>query len=501
MSENTNDTSTGELSSSLATPQLAPITAARRIDAMDVIRGLALAGILLMNIEWFGRSIEQIGRFDTTLTGLDHAFGWLIRCFVEGKFYKLFALLFGMGFAVMLIRAREIGKPFGAWFTRRMVVLFVIGLLHMIFLWGGDILHDYAFAGLLFLGWIYLFQTKRLKKFDKPESFLKIALVWLTVPFVVGTIMALGFGVRFDNVDLTEDWQKDQYVDSEIDSRTKALPPWSADETEESDQPAAADSATDTESEPEDQDRELTEAEETEETINRRVENRRKRLAREKEEVDTFSHGTYWEATKVRFRHVGTALTVTPFFTLVMLLPIFLLGYWLIASGTLRNHQDNRHIFKPMALIGMTFGMFFTVGGLSVMQHPVADVSRILQIAGGMLFFFGQYVLAAGYLGSVVLLLSSPAWSKRLDHFAPMGRMALTNYIMHSIILTTIFYGYAGGFYGQVSRAPQMLIVIAIIVFQLFFSRWWLERYRFGPLEWVWRSLTYKTMQPMKITP
>ncbi|MDA0680766.1 MAG: hypothetical protein O3A13_08945 [Proteobacteria bacterium] len=84
MSEYTNDTSTGELSSSLATPQLAPITAARRIDAMDVIRGLALAGILLMNIEWFGRSIEQIGRFDTTLTGLDHAAGWLVRCFVEG---------------------------------------------------------------------------------------------------------------------------------------------------------------------------------------------------------------------------------------------------------------------------------------------------------------------------------------------------------------------------------------------------------------------------------
>jgi uncharacterized protein len=79
---------------------------------------LALIGILLMNIEWFGRSILELGTFDESLTGFDHAVGWLIRCFVEGKFYKLFALLFGMGFAVMLLRARESGKPFGAWFTR-----------------------------------------------------------------------------------------------------------------------------------------------------------------------------------------------------------------------------------------------------------------------------------------------------------------------------------------------------------------------------------------------
>ena len=87
-----------------------------------------------------------------------------------------------------------------------------------------------------------------------------------------------------------------------------------------------------------------------------------------------------------------------------------------------------------------------------------------------------------------------------MNWMAPVGRMALTNYIMHSVILTTLFYGYAAGLYGQISRAPQMLIVVAIVLFQVAFSSWWLGRYRFGPLEWLWRSLTYKEMQPMRIT-
>ena len=96
-------------------------------------------------------------------------------------------------------------------------------------------------------------------------------------------------------------------------------------------------------------------------------------------------------------------------------------------------------------------------------------------------------------------LLTHEKWQKRLAVFAPMGRMALTNYIMHSIVLTSIFYGYAGGYFGEISRAPQMLLVLAIIIFQLLFSRWWLSSYAFGPLEWLWRCLSYKKLQPMRI--
>jgi uncharacterized protein len=83
----------------------------------------------------------------------------------------------------------------------------------------------------------------------------------------------------------------------------------------------------------------------------------------------------------------------------------------------------------------------------------------------------------------------------------PMGRMALTNYIMHSIILSSVFYGYAGGLYGEISRAPQMLIAVAILLIQIPLSSWWLKHFQFGPLEWLWRSLTYKTRQPFRVIP
>jgi len=107
--------------------------------------------------------------------------------------------------------------------------------------------------------------------------------------------------------------------------------------------------------------------------------------------------------------------------------------------------------------------------------------------------------LGAGYLGVIVLMLGSDKWVARLRRLAPMGRMALTNYIMQTLILSLIFHGYAGGLWGQVSRAPQLLLVVGILVFQGFVSAWWLRRFRFGPLEWLWRSATYKSLQPMRL--
>jgi len=486
------------ITNSKPTESLSPITKANRIDAMDILRGFALIGILMMNIEWFNRAISSLASFDTSLTGLDHAAGWLVRCFVEGKFYKLFALLFGMGFAVMLIRARERDRPFGAWFTRRMLVLYAIGLFHMFFLWGGDILHDYAFAGLVFLGWIVLLRKERFKKYDNPRSFLKIGLIWLTVPFIFTAIAGIGFGVYFDNNKLTNHWQEEQQMAVMVSEQEAII------ENQASEEPAVKEQAENEEAsevQEAEGNKELTEAEERQQTIDDIIASNKEMAEVNAEEVAAFTQGSYWQATKYRIEFSGLMLLFSPVFTLVMLFPIFLLGYWLISSGIIRNHQDHKAIFKPMAYIGMSLGLLLTIGGLIVMQHPSAVDAKILQGVGNILFAAGQFVMSAGYLGLIIRLLSSDKWHKRLSYLAPMGRMALTNYIMHSVILTTLFYGYAGGFYGQISRAPQMLIVIVIILFQILFSRWWLKQYQFGPLEWLWRCLTYKQYQPMKIQP
>jgi uncharacterized protein len=180
-------------------------------------------------------------------------------------------------------------------------------------------------------------------------------------------------------------------------------------------------------------------------------------------------------------------------------MPIFILGFWLVVTEKITQHQQHQTFFKRLCRVGLSVGIPLNIASILIIQHPAAAISGILQGVGQMLFYIAQYLLSAGYLGLVVCALNKERWKKILSVFSPMGQMALTNYLMHSVILTSIFYGYAGAQYGEISRAPQMLIVFGIIVMQLILSKWWLNRYRFGPMEWLWRSLTYKKMQPMKI--
>ena len=467
---------------------LAPISASQRIESMDILRGVALVGILFMNIEWFGRSISEFSTFDRTLSGLDHAVAWLVRCFVEGKFYKLFALLFGMGFAVMLLRAQEKRMAFGGWFARRMLVLFVIGLLHMFFVWPGDILHDYAVAGLLLLGWVKIFQSSAMKRFNNPNTFLRIALIWVAFPIMAMAITGGVVGTHFDNAAMGAAWEKDQQVAHLIEKRM-ALPQ-DPEEAIEIDVKGEL---------PLDEKRELTLEESIEAAVSATVDARRDREESIAQEVAIYTTGSYWEATQYRFTESLRILGDTPFFVLIILMPTFLIGYWFVASGVLQNRRKNRHIFGPMAIIGLSFGLCLNVSGLVLLQHPASQMSLLIAETGNTLFFFGQYVLCAGYLGVIVLLLDKKPWFKFLNRFAPMGQMALTNYIMQTAILALIFHGYAGGLFGAIGRAQQMLIAAVILICQLYFSAWWLRKYRFGPLEWLWRSLTYRSVQPVRV--
>jgi len=116
---------------------------------------------------------------------------------------------------------------------------------------------------------------------------------------------------------------------------------------------------------------------------------------------------------------------------------------------------------------------------------------------GGIPNYFGSILVAFGHVGLVMTVMKSGVLPRLMDRFSAVGRMAFTNYLMHSAILTTIFYGYGFGLYGQVPRIGQMGFVVAVLGFQLWFSTWWLTRYRFGPMEWLWRSLSYWRWQPM----
>jgi uncharacterized protein len=492
-----------------ATPSpLIPVAPDQRINALDILRGFALIGILLMNIEWFGRPISSLGAIDVDLSGLDHAVGWLIRCFVEGKFYKLFALLFGMGFAVMLTQAMGKDRPFGAWFSRRMFVLFIFGILHIVFVWQGDILHDYAFAGLLMLGFIYLLRKKRFEKFNNPRSILKLALWWLSIPMLLASLAGIGFGTFFDRHSVSEQWQESQdmrslvlQLETEAAETQKLSSIESVEPTEDTSEVSSDDELNteiaQAESGTDEEDIEPTPQEQAQEIFESEQE-----MAQDgADEIAALKDGSFWQAAVFRAKASIMWLMFTPMFALTMLLPIFLLGYWLIVSGAIKEHAQHPKLFGYMARIGLGVGLFVTVGGLVILGHPAVEHIMPIQAAANVLFAGGQFFMAAGYLGLLIRLLDSPKWHKMLAKLAPMGRMALTNYIMHSIILSSVFYGYAGGLYGEISRAPQMLIVFAIVAIQIPLSSWWLKQFQFGPLEWLWRSLTYKKWQSFRVLP
>ena len=464
---------------------LQPLDKNKRVYALDVLRGLALVGILLMNIEWFNRAIISLGGHDTTLTGIDHAVGWLIRCFVEGKFYKLFALIFGMGFAVMLLRAKEVGRPFGAWFVRRMIVLLLIGIAHMIFLWGGDILHDYAIAGLILLAWVSY------KKTEDPRAYLKLALMWLAIPVFLISFGGSIFGMIFNDTKYQEMWQNELDIYTVVEQRLENEVQIVPEPNEYSDSTDASSEETSFTMPTDEEIKALT--------ITETIEQRKESQADIAEEDAAFTQDSYWQATEYRIGFTGFMMMFTPIMSLVVLMPIFILGFWLVATEKITKHQEHHTFFKILARVGLGIGIPLNVASILIIQHPAAGISGILQGVGQMIFYVAQYLLSAGYLGIVVCALNKKMWQEFFSAFSPMGQMALTNYLMHSVILTSIFYGYAGGQYGEISRAPQMLIVIAIILSQMIFSKWWLNRYRFGPMEWLWRSLTYKKIQPMKL--
>jgi uncharacterized membrane protein YeiB len=192
-----------------------------------------------------------------------------------------------------------------------------------------------------------------------------------------------------------------------------------------------------------------------------------------------------------------------------MLLPILLLWYWLVVSGAIKEHAQHPKLFGYMARISLGAGLFVTVGGLVILGHPAVEHIMPIQAAANVLFAGVQFFMAAGYLGLLSRLLDSPKWHNMSAKLVPMGRMVLTNYIMYSIILSSVFFGYAVmrlcgyavGLYGEISRVPQMLIVFAIVAIQIPLSSWWLKYYQFSQLEWSWRSLTYQKRQSFRVIP
>jgi uncharacterized protein len=173
---------------------------------------------------------------------------------------------------------------------------------------------------------------------------------------------------------------------------------------------------------------------------------------------------------------------------------MFLLGLYVGRRGILRDHVCYLPFFRAVLWFGLLFGITAKATAMGL-EYARPSGARAFYVAYG-LERFGGPALAVAYASGLVLMYQRSEWRRRLAGFAAAGRMALTNYLLQSLICTTIFYGYGLGLYRRVGTAQAMAIAGAICVIQLALSRWWLRQFQFGPAEWLWRSCTYGRIQP-----
>jgi uncharacterized protein len=409
-----------------------PLAPSERVPLMDVLRGFALLGILLMNMEAFvGPLVTALGGIDPTLSGLDRWTDAAIFILVQGKFYTLFSLLFGAGFAMILLRAEQRGDGGGWLYLRRTLVLLAIGLVHALYIWSGDILTIYALFGFVL---VIVFRRT-------PQSRLpKWGIALYVLPMLLLFAFAAGFhATRGDPV-------------------------------------AAADF-----------DRSL-------------VEQAEHMSALEQAQRQAYGEGSYAEANAQRRADLAWMMGMLPIFG-PLLLGIFLIGAWLLRSGALLRPHEHLALFRRLRTVGLGAGLPLMLW--SVWMVPTADHARmdVGVAAATSAMMAANLLLSLAYVSIIALALQLPQWRARLLLLAPAGRMALTNYLMQSLICVAIFYSYGLGFFEQLPRFWQVPFALVLYTGQVASSHWWLARFRFGPAEWLWRSLTYLRAQPMRAPP
>ncbi len=410
-------------------PSLAPISYSERIQALDVVRGLALLGILLMNIEGMaGPLMVALMGVDPALAGVDRWVDALIYVFVQGKFYVLFSLLFGMGFAVMARRAETGGRPLAGVYWRRGLVLLGIGLVHALLIWSGDILVSYALLSFFLLAFR-----------DVPQRWLPwlAALAYLAPSGLMLALGALGSAMQLAPEAATE-WNKAMAGQGEV--------------------------------------------------IHALLEGQRQ----------AYGDGSFLQATAQRARDLGFMMSNLPVVG-AQVFAMFLLGAWFVKSDAIAQPGNHQRLFKWLRYVALPVGLALMLGSFAL--QPTMDLDEINLVFGVAfaLSMLGSVLMSLGYLGWIVRGLQSPAWAPKLAWLAPAGRMALTNYLLQSLVCTLIFYRYGLGHFEQLARAWQVPFVLALFTAQVVLSRWWLQRFRFGPMEWLWRSLTYLKPQPMRL--
>ena len=397
----------------------APVQAQERIATLDIIRGVALLGILLVHMPlMFGTPFFYKAMLEIPMewaTVWDRIAESFVHVFVIGKFYPIFSFLFGLGFYMFYERAKMRSTKPTRLFSKRLFILLIIGLVHMFFIWFGDVLFTYAVLGFL----LPLFFNR------KPTTILIWAGVLFVPVMLIMLLLAAGLilmGLLGSDIPETGGGWLATFAQNNLESS-----------------------------------------------------------------VHAYGSGTFGEimAQRATDALLNLANTLGGIFTIF---PIFLVGLYVGKIGLFQNIEAKLSVLKKMWLWSLIVSLP-TVVMLWIIRSMPIDAFTI----GSTLIvgFFVTTSLVIFYITSIILLCQNKKWLPRLQPFGHVGRMALTNYLLQSIIATMIFYSYGLGLYNQIAPGVGMLLALLIFVVQIVISKWWLERYQFGPMEWVWKSLTY----------
>jgi uncharacterized protein len=180
------------------------------------------------------------------------------------------------------------------------------------------------------------------------------------------------------------------------------------------------------------------------------------------------------------------------------LLGLFLLGSWFVRSGAIARPQEHPGLYARLRWVALPVGMAMMAASMAISPTVEMGMPGLRDSTAMSLAMAGGVLMCLGYLAWIVRGMQSASLAGGLRLLAPAGRMALTNYLAQSIILTLIFSGYGLGYFEQLSRAWQVPVVLGFYALQVAASHWWLARFRFGPMEWLWRAATYLQWPPMR---
>lgn len=417
--------------------QLAPIPQADRILSLDVMRGIVLCGILLMNINGYGLALAYS---DPTVSG--GATGWnlytwiTMNLFFEGTMRALFSLLFGVGMFIFLDRLVKKGAGIKAAdvFFRRITWLLIFGLIHgYLLLWVGEILYQYALMGFL----VYSFRLMPPKK-------LVLVAVFL---ICCGTV-----------------WNYFDY---------KGAEKWVA----------GVEEARQYEAEGKELTKELKEAKESWEK--REVEISPESIAEYNEKMHQGYFGVVAHLAPTNFEFD----TVWPYRNDVWdVLSMMLIGIALFRWGFLTGEKPNS-FYLLMVGIGYVVGLAINYFELRIILDD--NFSFLSFRKSEVTYYWGRIFIAMGHVGLIMLFCKSGILEWLKSALASVGKMALTNYMMHSVICMFVFTGVGFGLFGQLQRYELLYVVFSIWIFQLILSPIWLRYFHYGPMEWLWRNLSY----------